>query len=203
MNARRNRGFDSISCPVCSELIPIDEPERSLSPDRLLWVQEMDRTADAERNRVTAVTILSGKVETGDYDLFLAHHAEDAQTLRDFAGFLGARGLNVWLDNQRHPPQSWFAECMQRPISQVRAAALCIGSAGLGGWSLNSVKDFVEKCRRVQRPVFPILLPGETSIPPGLHFVPQCIVRLTSLDDVNALALIERLLTGRLRGRLI
>ncbi|MCP4688408.1 MAG: hypothetical protein GY859_10175, partial [Desulfobacterales bacterium] len=74
---RRERGFDWISCNVCDTRISLlDREERLKAPGPSL-VPEMDRAADERRALETAASMLQGKIETNDFDVFLCHNTED------------------------------------------------------------------------------------------------------------------------------
>ena len=42
-------------------------------------VAEMNRSADERRDRSAAETRLKGKIETGDYDVFMCHNSRDVK----------------------------------------------------------------------------------------------------------------------------
>lgn len=67
-----------------------------------------------------------------DFDVFLAHHSQDKPQVRIIANKLVQKGLKVWLDEDQIPPGQPFQDVIQQAIQNVRAAAIFIGSGGLG-----------------------------------------------------------------------
>ena len=61
-------------------------------------VQEMDRSADAQRDLSTAASKLQGKIGTGDYNVFLCHHGIDKSDVKKVGEQLKEQGILPWLD---------------------------------------------------------------------------------------------------------
>ena len=61
-------------------------------------VAEMNRSADERRDRSAAALRLKGKIETGDYDVFLCHNSRDKEQVMAIGERLKERGILPWLD---------------------------------------------------------------------------------------------------------
>lgn len=73
---RLSRGLHTIRCPMCDEsVIPLRDDQPSETAEAV--VSEMNRSADEQRDRNVTETRLKGKIETGDYDVFLCHNSRD------------------------------------------------------------------------------------------------------------------------------
>ncbi|MDY6899046.1 MAG: TIR domain-containing protein, partial [Cyanobacteriota bacterium] len=198
---RKERGFEWINCSVCDtkvwltdsgeECSDIDENETSKVP-------EMDKFADYECQKETAVSILKGKEETKDFDVFLAHNSKDKSEIEKIAESLKNQGLNPWLDKEQIPPGSWFQEVIQQAIGQVKSAAICIGPNGLGRWQQIELRTFTSRCLEAKIPVIPVMLPGIKEIPSEYFFLRELNgVFFDSIDDDKALDNLIWGITGR------
>ncbi len=80
---RRKRGFDYIDCNVCGTRISLlDHEERLRAP--IPAVDAMQHTADTARIRETNVTVLEGKRQTNDYDVFISYSSADRTWVKDW-----------------------------------------------------------------------------------------------------------------------
>ena len=61
-------------------------------------VAEMNRSADERRDQAAAALQLKGKIETGDYDVFLCHNSRDKEQVVAIGERLKERGILPWLD---------------------------------------------------------------------------------------------------------
>ena len=89
----------SLRCPDCEEAVIslVDEPSREGTATDAA-VAEMNRSADARRNRNIAETRLKGKIEANDYDVFLCYNTRDRQQVKAIASRLKEYGILPWLD---------------------------------------------------------------------------------------------------------
>ena len=170
---RRERGFKSIKCLVCSSKISIG----TVSPSSIVGVKSsipiMEAAADHGRKTDAAVSVIEGKVATRDFDIFMAHNSLDKEIIKAISEQLKARGLNPWLDVEQVPPGRWFQDVIQAAIPGVKSAGIFIGQSGLGRWQLVELKAFIEECVRRELPVIPVLLPAVTEVPQELKFLKQ------------------------------
>lgn len=169
---RRDRGFEWATCPVCEGRIELEDRPKPYPCDRTAaGVPEMDRSADAEREKDVTEIILEGKDETRQFDVFLAHKTNDKGYVVKLANELRKRRLNPWLDKEQIPPGRWFQDVIQQAIPNVKSAAICIGPSGLGKWQALELRSFTSQCVERDLPVIPVLLPGVSEIPTDLPFL--------------------------------
>jgi hypothetical protein len=96
---RRECGYTSINCPVCGTEISLLDREELLAAVRPSIGHKMDRAADSEREHETAVSILQGKVVTGDFDVFLCHNSADKPQVREIGEWLKNVGYYLgWMN---------------------------------------------------------------------------------------------------------
>lgn len=95
----RERSYTSINCPVCGTEVSLLDREGLLTALRPSIMLEMDRAADSEREHETAVSILQGKIVTGDFDVFLCHNSADKPQVREIGEWLKIVGYYLgWMN---------------------------------------------------------------------------------------------------------
>jgi hypothetical protein len=98
--------------------------------------------------------------------------------VRELAQALKARGLAVWLDEERLlAGQVWQNE-LERIIQIAHAAAICLGGNGLGFWHEQEMRACLDALAKRKRPVIPVLLPGA----PAADELPLFLRNLTWVD---------------------
>jgi WD40 repeat protein len=157
---RQEFGFDWIQCGVCETQISLcDREARLVTQAQTSTVPEMDRTANAQRKRDTAATILQGKIATDEFDVFLAHNNQDKPQVKAIGEELRSRGLNPWLDEWNLPPGKIFIQEIERVLPNTKTVAVFVGESGIGPWERMEIDAalnlFVEK----KKPLIPVLLP--------------------------------------------
>ncbi len=202
---RRSRGFDWISCNVCDLRVSLLDGEDRLKADRNSIIPQMDKAADTWCKIETAASIIQGKIETKDSDVFLAHNNYDERQVEIVAKLLKQRGLNPWLAKEQIPPGRWFQDVIQQAIPNVKSAAIIISSQGLGEWQTLELRTFIRRClEEADIPVIPVLLPGVTEIPQKLLFLREinlvCFTKNIE-EDTQALDELEWGITGKRPSR--
>jgi hypothetical protein len=135
-----------------------------------------------------------------NFDVFLAHSSVDKPLIRELYGQLKVRGLKPWLDEEEIPPGTSFQEELQRAISQVKTAAICIGaSSELGRWQVMELRAFISQCVERNISIIPVLLPGIKTIPESLLFLQQfhAVSFQEIIEEEFALFRLEWGITGR------
>ncbi|MGB7440357.1 MAG: TIR domain-containing protein [Coleofasciculaceae cyanobacterium] len=192
---RRERGYDWINCSVCDNRISLLDQEEQLSYAQPSGVHEIDKAADTKREVEKAVSIIRGKMETKEFDVFLAHNSRDKPQIEAIAKYLRQRGLNPWLDKEQIPPGRWFQDVIQQAIPRVKSAAIFIGVHGIGRWQILELREFIRQCVEEELPVIPVLLPSVTELPKNLSFLSQLHAVLfreeKGIDDTEALDSLE------------
>jgi GTPase SAR1 family protein/Tol biopolymer transport system component/SAM-dependent methyltransferase len=160
---RRERGFDWIGCNVCDpppRISLLDRQERLATVHRST-VLEMDRAADAQRQRETAASILQGKIATRDFDVFLCHNGADKPVIKEIGERLKERGILPWLDEWELRPGLPWQKALELQIQNIKSAAVFVGKSGIGPWQdleqAAFLRQFVK--REQECPVIPVILP--------------------------------------------
>jgi TIR domain len=137
-----------------------------------------------------AVRRLQAKIETDEYDVFLAHNARDKPAVLSIARRLRRAGIYPWVDVEQIQPGRWFQDVINAVIPRVKAAAIIFGKHGLGRWQALETKSFISQCVERGLSVVPVLLPGVDAIPAELPILKELhLVRFqTNLKDKQAFA---------------
>jgi hypothetical protein len=190
--AARQRGRASLLCPVDETRVPLDDPYEELSRHEDTVTEEMDASADAARSVAAASSVIRGKEETTDFDVFLCHNVADKPAVRWTAQQLREHGILPWLDETELPPGRPWQEELERQIGSIRAAAVFVGPNGIGPWQNQEMMAFLREFAQRGCPVIPVLLPGATAPAMPLFLRGMTWVDLSTRD----LAAIERLIWG-------
>jgi TIR domain-containing protein len=102
--ARRERGYKSILCPVCETIIDLSEPLIAPDEQTRSTINRMDRDADASRDESAATAIIRGKRQSKDYDVFLSYSSRDREAVEKIARRLLQHGILPWFDRWDIPP---------------------------------------------------------------------------------------------------
>jgi TIR domain len=164
IQARRRRGKDTVRCPVCEESVISLRDDEPLAAAGAA-VSAMNRSADKQRDRNVAETRLKGKIETGDYDVFLCHNSRDKAHVVAIGERLKERGILPWLDIWEIPPGARWQKELRRIIKSVKTAAVFIGPGGAGPWQELEVESLLGEFTKHGKPVIPVILPGRVGKP--------------------------------------
>lgn len=192
VEAARQRGRTTLLCPIDETSVMIDDPYEAVGQTQEGVRREMDASADAARSIAVSSSVIRGKEETTDFDVFLCHNVADKPAVRWAAERLRERGILPWLDERElQPGLPWQAE-LERQIGNIRAAAVFIGPVGVGPWQNQELMAFLREFAQRGCPVIPVLLPGATIPTLPLFLRAMTLVDLRSQD----LAEVERLIWG-------
>ena len=153
------RGRTSLICPVDETRIPLEDSYEALSQAQDAVTREMDASADAARGIAAASSVILGKEETTDFDVFLCHNSADKPAIRLIARRLRERGILPWLDEAELPPGRDWQEELERQIGNIRTAAVFVGPSGIGPWQNRELRAFLNEFAERGCPVIPVLLP--------------------------------------------
>jgi hypothetical protein len=103
-----------------------------------------------------------------EFDIFLAHNSLDKPQINIIKNHLKRRKLKPWIDEEQILAGQSFQKKIQHAIPKVKAAAIFVGSNGLGEWQEEEIELLIDKCKQGDKPVFLVLLPGNKNIPPDL-----------------------------------
>jgi hypothetical protein len=147
-----------------------DDNVISLRDDQLsatteVAVFEMNRSADKQRDRSVAATRLKGKVETGDFDVFLCHNSRDKPQVVAIGEQLKERGILPWLDIwEIRPGMRWQKE-LRRAIKSVKTAAVIYGPSGAGPFQELEAETLIGEFIKRGKPIIPVILDGRQGNP--------------------------------------
>jgi len=156
---RRERGFDWMTCGVCDTKVSILDREERLTPIRQAVVQEMDRSADAQRDLSAAASKLQGKIATGDFDVFLCHNVKAKPMVKEIGEKLKEQGILPWLDEWELRPGLSWQQHLEKQIRHIKSVAVFVGKDGIGPWQQKEIEGFLIKFANRNCPVIPVLLP--------------------------------------------
>jgi GTPase SAR1 family protein len=162
IEAALGRGRTSLLCPVDETRVPLDDSPEALGQDAV--TRQMDASADAARSLAAASSIILGKEETTDFDVFLCHNAADKPAVRVIARRLREQGILPWLDEAELIPGQPWQEELERQIGNIRAAAVFAGPGGIRPWQNREMRAFLSEFAERGCPVIPVLLP-EAAVP--------------------------------------
>ncbi len=197
VKAALSRGRTSLLCPVDEIRVALEDPFTAYSHGQDAVTEQMDASADAARSLAAASSVILGKEETTDFDVFLCHHGDDKEAVRQMARQLREHGILPWLDETDLIPGRPWQEELERQISHIRAAAVFVGPSGVGPWQNHEIWAFLSEFSDRKCPVIPVLLPEATA--PKLPL----FLRNMTWVDFSKPGGIERLIwgiTGRKRG---
>ncbi|HEV7509428.1 MAG TPA: toll/interleukin-1 receptor domain-containing protein [Thermoanaerobaculia bacterium] len=107
------------------------------------------------------------------FDVFLSHNSKDKPTVRQLGEDLKKRGLTVWLDEWELVPGRPWQEALEGIVQTTRAAAVLVGSDGIGPWQDREMRGCLSEFVDRGLPVIPVLLPGAPSKPDLPMFLKQ------------------------------
>lgn len=108
---------------------------------------------------------LKGKIETGDYDVFLCHNSRDKDQVKAIGEQIKDRGLLPWLDIWEIRPGTRWQRELQKRIKTVKSAAVFIGSKRPGPWQELEVEALLGEIAKRNRPIIPVILEGRQGRP--------------------------------------
>jgi hypothetical protein len=125
---------------------------------------------------------------TSTYDVFLCHNSSDKEAVKQIARGLQDRGILPWLDEWEMRPGTDWQGALETQISNIKAAAVFIGTEGVGPWQDLEKKAFLQEFLRRACPVIPAVLPnyeGAPQLPPFLSMLQYVDFRLTEPDPID------------------
>lgn len=108
---------------------------------------------------------LRRKREANAFDVFLCHNSADKPAVRRIGEELKQRGILPWLDVEELPPGMPWIPLLEQQIHQIRAAAVCVGSAGIGPWQEQEIMGFLRAFVKRGVPVIPVVLADAMTTP--------------------------------------
>jgi hypothetical protein len=160
---RIERGATTARCPACEEsLIPLVEEPTTPAEGAMA---EMYRSANERRNLNAAALRLRGKMETGDYDVFLCHNSRDKRQVMAIGEQLKLRGILPWLDVWEIRPGMFWQKELRKQLKSIKSAVVFIGPEGPGPWQELEAEALLGEIARRNRPIIPVILEGREGNP--------------------------------------
>jgi len=127
---------------------------------------------------------------TDGFDVFLCHNSQDKAAVEGIARTLRERGLRPWLDKWELRPGGIWQRALEEQIEKIDAAAVFVGSNGIGPWQQLEQEAFLRQFVERRCPVIPVLLPGlaeKPKLPPFLAGFMWVDFNVTDPDPVDQL----------------
>jgi len=134
--------------------------------------------------------LLLRKRAAGQFDVFLCHHSADKPAVKRVAQLLKEKGILPWLDIWELPPGQPWQPLLERQIESIKAAAVFIGSTGLGPWQEQEIHAFLRAFVKRKVPVIPVMLidaPAQPELPAFLEGMVWVDFRSTDPDPLAML----------------
>jgi GTPase SAR1 family protein len=157
IEAVRKRNRTSVLCPVCEVRVPLEDDYQSTADIDLLTAA-MEASADQGRETAVATTVVRGKEQVAEFDVFLCHNIADKPAVRELAQRLRDCGLRPWLDELELPPGLPWQPRLEEQIQSIPAAAVIVGSQ-VGPWQNQELRALLRQFVKRGCPVIPVLLP--------------------------------------------
>ncbi len=97
------------------------------------------------------------------YDVFFCHNSEDKPSVKKIGSELKSQGIIPWLDEWELRPGSPWQNELENQIENIKAAAVFVGSSGVGPWQSLELEAFLREFIKRKFPVIPVLLPNSPS----------------------------------------
>lgn len=165
---RLKEGRRNILCPRCETRSPLYDllfEDAPIPEDVSRHVRQIDEDARIAKTKELAVTALQGKIETGEYDVFMSYNGDDRPRILEIANSLKAIGLRPWLDVWDLIPGRPWQEELEKAITQVKSAAIFVGKSGVGPWEDREMRAFIQEFVSRSARVIPVLLSGLKQTP--------------------------------------
>ena len=186
MRARGERWFD---CPCGQCRISLTEPKEQIEI-ALGAVKDMESAADRERDRRVSDTVLRGKEEIGEYDVFLCYNRRDQETVQAIASRLKEKKVRPWLDIWDLRPGDRWLDKLAEIIAGVKAAAVFIGPSQTGQYQNIEIPAVIRHSVDMGVRLIPVILPNAQGEPQWSTFLDdfhRVDFRVSAPDPMNSL----------------
>lgn len=187
---RLARGFNWLNCPECDQRVSLLEQDDSLGAAPSETVQRMEQQSDIQRKHERAKSVLKGKIQTKDFDVFLCHHETDKPQVRRINEQLRERGILPWLDELELRPGRPWQRALEEQIGKIKAAAVFIGPSGIDHRHQHELEAFLREFDKRECPVIPVILPDapqQPDVPIFLQSMKEVDFRTQQPDPIQQL----------------
>jgi len=158
------RSLKHYICPICGRIISISGWATSVEADPSV-VSQMDRAADASRDKESAASILVGKRATAAFDVFMCYNSMDESLVIDIGERLKLVGILPWLDRWEIAPGKQWQRELGKQIKHVKSAAIFLGKNGVGPWQDQEQEAFIRHYVSRACPIIPVILSNCSKVP--------------------------------------
>jgi len=116
--------------------------------------------------------------ESKTFDVFLCYNAADRSQVRTIAERLKSKRVQPWFDEWELRPGLPWQPAVEAAIQHIGAAAVFVGTAGIGPWQYQEVRALLDEFARRGCAVIPVLLQN-APVKPGL---PPFLSQMTWVD---------------------
>lgn len=99
------------------------------------------------------------------YDVFISHNSKDKPEIRAIVELLKKEQIKTWFDEEELEPGFPWQPQLEKQIGEISAAAVFVGSTGLGAWEDVEMRAFLNEFMNRKCPVIPVILPTANDVP--------------------------------------
>lgn len=125
----------------------------------------LDDVSSASRAGADVTEFWSREEGQAAFDVFVCHNSRDKEAVRSMNRRLLDAGLKTWFDEDQLPPGRPWQDLLEEQIQSVKAAAVMVGSTGVGPWQDVELRAFIAEFVRRQCPVIPVILDDCENVP--------------------------------------
>ncbi len=96
----------------------------------------------------------------GGQQVFISYNSRDAVLVEPVVAALKARGIALWIDQERILPDQPWLTALEQALRDCTAAAVLVGPNAIGPVQQQEMGVALSQARNADKPVIPVLLPG-------------------------------------------
>jgi len=101
----------------------------------------------------------------GGQQVFISYNSRDAALVEPVVAALKARGIALWIDQERILPGQPWLPALEQALRDCTAAAVLVGPNAIGPVQQQEMGVALSQARNADKPVIPVLLPGAGALP--------------------------------------
>ena len=161
-------------------------------PERINIIKTIFKET-CRRIKLELILLSIKKWQSNHLSIFLCYNSEDKSEVKKIGSQLKEEGLSPWLDEWELQPGIPWQRMLDKHIDKINAAAVFLGSSGVGPWQQMELEAYLRKFAERNCPVIPVILPGASNLPE----LPSFLNGMTWVDfRQNESNPLERLIWG-------
>jgi hypothetical protein len=184
-------------CRACKLKLPNSEKGPGRSTEVPCFCHYCAEAVELPRlDRREADALLKEKIQLSEFDVFLCHTQTDKPEVMQIAEDLETRAIRPWLDVKEIKGGERWQAVIAHQITNIKSAAVFIGSTGIEGYQALEVDGFINEFRNKGTRVIPVFLAsaqGQPELPWPLDSFQALDFRRT---DPDPMAQLEWAITG-------